>query len=91
MSESIKDAAIKSDGRRHCDGCKYYPCDMEMIKFCGDIYKKGFVKGAEWEKRQEKKRNGIKICHQCGRKYDPFDSDADNKEMFCCYACECGF
>ena len=30
-------------------------------------------------------------CHQCGRKYDPLDSDAEKPKRFCCVACECGY
>ena len=31
------------------------------------------------------------ICHQCGRLYDEFDSDAERSDIFCCKACENGY
>lgn len=30
-------------------------------------------------------------CQQCGRKYDIIDSDAGDREKFCCKACENGY
>lgn len=32
-----------------------------------------------------------RVCQNCGRKYDPSDSDADDKDSFCCKACEYGY
>lgn len=30
-------------------------------------------------------------CQQCGRKYEIIDSDAGDREKFCCKACENGY
>lgn len=32
-----------------------------------------------------------KYCGLCGRAYDPADSDAELKGIFCCKACEYGY
>lgn len=30
-------------------------------------------------------------CHQCGREYNPGESEANMKDSFCCIACEYGY
>lgn len=32
-----------------------------------------------------------KYCGHCGRAYNPADSDAEFKGVFCCKACEYGY
>ena len=49
------------------------------------------VDGIEPELREEVRREiNKRTCRNCGREYSPLDSDAEEKEFFCCLACEMG-
>lgn len=47
--------------------------------------KRRYSRIMKWDKDNNKRK-----CHQCGRTFDPNETDAENKN-FCCLACEYGY
>ncbi len=53
---SAERAAKMADGRMSCKGCPYLPCGDTMMKHCSDVFKKGFIQGAKFQKRKYKEK-----------------------------------
>ena len=43
------------------------------------------------KKKYKKNKDNRFICHNCGREFNPFFSDAERNDIFCCVACEFGY
>ena len=69
------------------------PVDYEGIDIVDvvPVYVVEKVLGMIEEHSAQKAASGLVECHNCGRLYDPLDSEADKNDMFCCVACEYGF
>ena len=51
----------------------------------------GKSNGGEVLSEEKKEYSNLRICKHCGREYSIIESEAEDKENYCCVACEWGF
>ena len=57
---STEKAAKMADGQMSCKDCPYRICSDTMMKHCSEVFRKGFIQGAKFQKRKYKEKESKK-------------------------------